>query len=237
MQRFFTFRYRLFFSDFFQVVQDQSVGSEPAYSLFLTPFPQEKFMSRSTPRSRRPAAAAARSSPAGNASTSVTQPLDDGWQRTLDITRTMFGATLNTSQEWMRGLGDWQQAQAVALRHAGESIDEIASQAERAPDWPSLWALQANLAGTQWTRAMQDCSELVDQAMQIEARLLERSRADAARLSQHWLGEHNGREQTEDAADDADANAPLALMAQAQQTMTEMSRLWTQALYRTTLPE
>jgi cell division septum initiation protein DivIVA len=194
-------------------------------------------MSRSTSRSRRPAAAAANPSRTGNGSGLVTQPLEDGWHRTLDITRTWFGATLNTSQEWMRGLGDWQQAQAVALRHAGESINEIASQAERAPDWPSLWTLQANLAGAQWTRAMQDCSELIDQAMQIEARLVERSRADAARVSQHWLGEKNGREHPGDATDEADANAPLALMAQAQQTMTEMSRLWTQALYRTTLPE
>jgi hypothetical protein len=163
--------------------------------------------------------------------------MDDGWQRTLDITRTMFGATLNTSQEWMRGLGDWQQAQATALRHAGETIDEIASQAERAPDWPALWALQANLAGTQWTRAMQDCSELIDQAMQIEARLVERGRADAARLSQHLLGEQNGRSLEKVAADTADASAPLALLEQGQATMTELSRLWTQALYRTALPD
>jgi cell division septum initiation protein DivIVA len=219
-------------------VQDQSAGNLPAYSsgFFLE---QETFMSRSTSRSRRPAAAAANPSRTGNGSGWVTTPpLEDGWQRTLDITRTLFGATLNTSQAWMRGLGDWQQAQAVALRHAGESIDEIASQAERAPDWPSLWTLQANLAGAQWTRAMQDCSELIDQAMQIEARLVERSRADAARVSQHWLGEKNGREPTaRETTDESDANAPLALIAQAQQTMTEMSRLWTQALYRTTLPE
>jgi len=196
-------------------------------------------MSPSTPRGRRTAAFAAKPSieaGAGSAAVSAA-PMDDGWQRTLDITRTMFGATLNTSQEWMRGLGDWQQAQATALRHAGETIDEIASQAERAPDWPALWALQANLAGTQWTRAMQDCSELIDQAMQIEARLVERGRADAARLSQHLLGEQNGRSLEKVAADTADASAPLALLEQGQATMTELSRLWTQALYRTALPD
>jgi len=193
-------------------------------------------MSRPTPRGRRPAAAAKPSS-AGNGSADATAALDDGWQRALDITRTMFGTTLNTSQEWMRGLGDWQQAQAAALRHAGDTVDEIASQAERAPDWPSLWALQANLAGTQWTRAMQQYSELLDQALQIEARLVERGRADATRLSQHWLGELNGGDPVAKAADAADADTPLALIAQAQATMAEMSRLWTHALYRTTLPE
>jgi hypothetical protein len=162
--------------------------------------------------------------------------MEDSWQRTLDITRTMFGASLGASQEWMRGLGDLQQAQATALRHAGESIDEIASQAERAPDWPSLWALQASLAGTQWTRAMEDCGELMEQAMKVEARLVERSRAEATRLSQHWLGEMNGRDVAE-STDAFEAGTPLAMLTQAQATMNEMSRLWAQALYNTSLPE
>ena len=83
---------------------------------------------------------------------------------------------------------------------------------------------------------MQDCSELIDQAMQIEARFVERSRADAARLSQRWLADVNGGE-AEPEKDTAETTAPLAFLGQAQATMSEMSRLWTQALYRTTMPE
>jgi hypothetical protein len=193
-------------------------------------------MSRTTTRSHRPSAKVSPVAANVGGSSSVPEPLDAGWQRTLDFSRAMFGASLGTSQEWMRGLGDWQQAQATALRHTGEGIDEVAALAERAPDWPSLWALQANLAGTQWTRAMQDCSELIEQAMQIEARFVERSRADAARLSQHWLTDVNGDEPAP-ANESAEAGAPLAFLGQAQATMSEMSRLWTQALYRTTMPE
>jgi len=191
-------------------------------------------MSRPTPHKRRPAGTTP--AHATNESIGMAAPLDDGWQRTLDITRTMLGASLSASKEWMHGLGELQQAQATALRHAGESIDEIASQAEHAPDWPSLWALQASVAGTHWTRAMQDCSDFIDQAMQVEARLVEQSRADATRLSQQWLGELSGRDEaaTHEAADET---APLTMFTQAQATMNEMSRLWTQALYNTTLPD
>lgn len=184
-------------------------------------------MSRNTPR-RRPAAAAALPAAAKGAS-SVTEPMEDSWHRALDLTRAMFGASLGTSQAWMRGWGDWQQAQAIALRHAGERIDQVASQVERASDWPALWAVQ----GPQWTRTMQDCTELIDQAMQIEARLVQSSRADAARLLQHWFGELNGGKDR----DAPDAGAALAMFGQAQTMMTEMSRLWTQAVYNTSLPD
>ncbi|MDP1691410.1 MAG: hypothetical protein Q8L49_05555 [Burkholderiaceae bacterium] len=192
-------------------------------------------MSRNTPRRRRPAAAVALPAAAKGMS-GVTEPIEDRWHRTLGLTRAMLGASLGTSQAWMRGWGDWQQAQAIVLRHAGERIDQIASQAERASDWPALWAVQASLAGTQWTRTMQDCTELIDQAMQIEARLVERSRTDAARLSQHWRGNFDGGEDR-DVADTVEASAPLAMLGQAQTLMTEMSRLWTQAVYNTSLPD
>lgn len=193
-------------------------------------------MSRTTTRRRRPATPTYTTIPDSPGPGTGVEPLDEGWQRTLDLSRALFGASLGTSQEWMRGLGDWQQAQATALRRAGECIDEVAGQAEGVADWPSLWALQANLAGAQWTRALQDCSELIDQAMQIEARFVERGRSDAVRLSQHW------RVDVDDAGTAAakgavEASAPLALFDQAQQTMGEMSRLWTQALYRTTMPD
>ena len=201
-------------------------------------------MTRSTPRNRRRATVAATPSDnrpsaafTGNGSTDAVETMADGWQRTLDITRAVWGASLGTSLEWMRGLGELQQAQAAALRQAGDSIDELATRAEHAPDWPALWAVQASLAGAQWTRAMEGCSELFGQVMQIETRLVERSRADAARLSQRWLGELNGHDEA-DRSDASDtANAPLAMLAQAQATMSEMSRLWAPALYQTSLPE
>lgn len=201
-------------------------------------------MTRNTPRSRRPAAKAVARRPAVDASTTGLEPVDAGWQRSLDLTRTMLGASLGASQEWMRGLGEWQQAQALSLRNACDRIGQVAGQAEAAPDWPSLWAVQATLASTQWTQAMQDCSSLIERAMQIEARLVERGRADATRLSQQWLGgpeteapEAAGARPSSVLADAAEAGTPLAMLTQAQAAMSEMSRLWTQALYHTALPD
>ena len=189
-------------------------------------------MSRTTARSRRARPAA--SIPA----TVRPEAMQDSWQRGLDISRTMLGATLGSSQAWMRGLGDLQEAQANSLRQASERLQQWASEAETAPDWPALWALQANLAGAQWTQAMQGCSGLIEQAMQIEARLVERSRADAARLSQRWMVDLNGGGDGEvDAPGNAEASGPQALFNQAQATMNEMSRLWTQAFYNTNLPD
>lgn len=187
-------------------------------------------MSRTTNRARlaHPAASAQAGAP----------PTHDSWQRSLDISRTLLGATLGSSQAWMRGLGDWQEAQASSLRQASERIQQWAGEAEAAPDWPALWALQANLAGAQWTQAMQDCSGLVEQAMRIEARLVERSRADATRLSQRFMADLNGGGGGEiDAPESVEANAPLAMLNQAQATMNEMSRLWAPALYNTNLPD
>ena len=198
-------------------------------------------MTRSTSRKRAgPVAAAVSHSPRAAIASNGSEPAEsmaDGWQRTLDITRALWGVSLGTSQEWMRGLGEWQQAQATVLRHAGDGIDELAARAEQAPDWPALWAVQASLAGAQWTRAMEGCTELFGQAMQIETRLVERSRNDAARLSQRWLGELNGQDD-DDTLDAADgSHAALAMLSQTQAAMNEMSRLWTQALYQTSLPE
>ncbi len=187
-------------------------------------------MSRTTTRTRRARPAApAQATPA---------PAQDSGQRSLDVSRALLGATLASSQAWMRGLSDWREAQASALRQASERIQQWAGQAEAAPDWPALWALQANLASAQWTQAMQDCSGLIERAMQIEARLVERSRADATRLSQRWMADLNGGGGGDvDAPESAEANAPLAMLNQAQATMNELSRLWTQALYNTNLPD
>jgi len=194
-------------------------------------------MTRNAQRSRRTAAIAA----TPQAGTSETSSADlaaagDGWQRTLDMTRAMLGVSLESSRDWMQGLGDWQQAQAAALRHAGQCIEQIAEQTKRAPDWPALWASLAKLAGTQWTQAMDDGSALAEQAMQIESRLVERGRTDATRLSQRWMGDA-GAGAVRDRPDAVELSAPLVLIGQAQAAMSEMSRLWTQALYDTTLPD
>ena len=186
-------------------------------------------MSRTAARSRRARPAA---SAPGEA-----EPVHDSWQRSLDISRVMLGATLGSSQAWMRGLGDWQAAQASSLRQASERIQQWAGEAQTAPDWPALWALQANLAGAQWTQAMQGCSGLLEQAMQIEARIIERSRTDATRLSQRWMADLNGGGGDRDAPQSVEANAPLAMLDQAQATLNEMSRLWTQVFYNTSLPD
>ena len=187
-------------------------------------------MSRTTTRSR--------SVPPAVSAPATKAPSQDSWQRSLDISRVMLGATLGSSQAWMRGLGDWQEAQASSLRQASERIQQWAGAAEAAPDWPALWALQANLASAQWTQAMQDCSGLIEQAIQIEARLVERSRADATRLSQRWMADLNGGGGGDlDAPQSAEANAPLAMLNQAQATMNKLTRRWTQAFYNTNLPD
>lgn len=195
-------------------------------------------MSRTPARSRRARPAETMKTTAQAAPSLGDEAMQASWQRGLDISRSLLGATLGNSQEWLRGLGDWQEAQASSLRQAGERLQQWAGEAEAAPDWPALWTLQANLAGAQWMQAMQGCSGLLEQAMQIEARLVERSRADAARLSQRWMTDLNGGGDGEiDGPALADTSSPQALFNQAQATMNEMSRLWTQALYNTSLPD
>jgi hypothetical protein len=193
-------------------------------------------MTRKSPPRRRAPADSTSQAPRPVATTAPADAMDSGWQRSLGLTRALLGASLDVSRDWMQGLGDWRQAQATSLRHASERIEQLASQTEQASDWPSLWALQANLASTQWTQAMDDCSALVEQAMQIESRLVERGREDASRLSQRWLDDLQVAPPP--AAPSADGfEAPLAMIGQAQAALGELSRIWTQALYNTALPD
>ena len=185
-------------------------------------------MNRNPSRSRQPSVKPAQP-PAPAAA-------NDAWQRSLELTRTVLGATLDTSREWMQGLGDLQQAQATTLHHACERIERLTSQTETAADWPSFCAAQAQLAGTQWTQAMDDCSTLFEQAVQIETRLLEHGRADAARWSQRWLDDLQIKP-LQSLPTPVDFVAPLAMIGQAHTAVNEMSRLWTQAFYNTNLPD
>lgn len=110
--------------------------------------------------------------------------------------------------------------------------------AETAPDWPALWALQANLAATQWSHAMDSLSGLVEQAMRIENHLVERSRAQGMRLSQCWMADQKGHVAGDPAASQSvEANPPLAMLNPALARMNEMSRLWTHTFYNTNLPD
>ena len=149
----------------------------------------------------------------------------------------MLGASLDSSREWLEGVGEWQQAQATALRHACLAIEQIAGQARRAPDWPALWASMAKLGGTQWTQALDDGSTLMERAMRIESRLVEQGRTDATRLSERWLGDAAAG-----ATCERPSRAPISarrwlFTSQAQSALNEMSRIWAQALYDTKLPD
>lgn len=195
-------------------------------------------MTRTIQRKRQPAAASNAASPAAATETSNTQftAAGDGWQQSLEMTRSMLGVSLESSREWMASLGEWQQAQATALRHACLAIEQIAEQAKRAPDWPALWASLAKLGGTQWTQALDDGSALMEQAMRVESRLVEQGRTDATRLSERWLGDAGVGAKSEQPGA-AEFNAPLAFMGQAQSALNEVSRIWAQALYDTKLPD
>ena len=196
-------------------------------------------MSPKTPRTRRRTAAAVRTTQrkSGNGAEVNVDPVDKTWEYTLDLARSMVGSSLGTSRALMQGLCEWQGAQAAFLEQASERIGDAAGKAERVPDWPALLALQANLAGTQWMQAMHDIGQLAEQAMQIESRWIERSRADATRLSQQWAGNNWLGSSVAGADDVADVNTPLAMLTQAQAAMSQVSRLWTQALYDTSLPD
>jgi hypothetical protein len=103
--------------------------------------------------------------------------------------------------------------------------------------WSSLLALQARLAGDQWTQALQDVSALVEQVIETQNRWIARSCSDASRLSQHWMG-HGG--QWAPGLRDVDAvetATPLGMIDQAQTMLSEMSRLWAPVLYDTHLPD
>jgi hypothetical protein len=192
---------------------------------------------RRTVAARTAAAVTTTERKSDNGADANVDPVDQTWQHTLDLARSMVGSSLGTSRALVQGLCEWQGAQAAYLEHASERIGEAAGKAERAPDWPSLLALQANLAGTQWMQAVQDIGELAEQAMQIESRWIERSRADATRLSQQWVGNQWLPGSVAGLGDIVDANTPLAMLTQAQAAMEQVSRLWTQALYDTSLPD
>jgi hypothetical protein len=103
--------------------------------------------------------------------------------------------------------------------------------------WSSLLAMQATLAGEQWTQALQDMSALVEQAIEVENRWIARSYSDASRLSQHWLG--NGAYWAPGLRDveAVETATPLAMIGQAQAMLNEVSRLWAPVLYDTHLPD
>jgi hypothetical protein len=104
-------------------------------------------------------------------------------------------------------------------------------------DWSALLALQATLAGAQWTQALQDVSALVEQAMAMENRWIARSCSDASRLSQHWLGSGGYWAPGLRDVDAVETATPLAMIDQAQAMLGEVSRLWAPVLYDTHLPD
>lgn len=189
-------------------------------------------MSRPAPRTRRPNRAATAESATAPEPITNLDPADAGWERTLDLTRAMMGASLHISRDVMQGLYALQRAQAASTRQAGERIAELAGQVERAPDWPALLAAQAALAGTQWTQSMQDLSTLCTQCLQIESSVIDRSRSDATQWSRRLVGDV-------EAADSAGAvlDGPLALARETQAALAEMTRWWSSVAYDTTLPE
>lgn len=188
-------------------------------------------MARTPPRHQRPTRAAApqqAASPAAAPTADRTEPV--GFDM-LGFTRKMFGASLDTSQQLMRGLCELQQAQAAALHSATERIGDAAGRAAEAPDWGSLFALQANLATTQWAQSMQDIATQWRQWMEVESRVLERGRADAASLSQRWMDSGIAPWSPlpdTDSETAADSDTPLALLGQAQAAWGEMLRVWTE---------
>jgi hypothetical protein len=196
-------------------------------------------MTRTAQRSRRPAATAKPDPAAGNAGTALFEPAQDGWQDPLDLARTLFGVTLRNSREWMHSVSQWQGLQAASLQQATARLDDAAGQAEQATDWPALLALQAELARMQWALAVQDLGLMVDQALQLEDRWLERSQSDAARLAQRAAGDRNGRRAAPVASSlpIGDDNPALAMFSPAQLALNQMSRLWAPAIYNTALPD
>lgn len=191
-------------------------------------------MTRSAPKTRRSTHAATTQSAALRSAATEVDPADAGWERALDLTRAMLGTQLAMSRDLMQGLCNLQQAQAASVQHACECLGEVSGQVERARDWPSLWASQAALAGTQWTQTMQHLSALCAQCLQIESNLLNRSRCDATQLSQRFIGD--GDQSQADSATAA-LDAPLVLARQTQATMAEMSRWWSSAVRDSVLPD
>ena len=104
-------------------------------------------------------------------------------------------------------------------------------------DWSSLLALQATLAGAQWTQALQDMSALAEQAIETQNRWIARSCRDASRLSQHWMGNDGSWARGLRDGDALETAPPLAMVGQAQTMLSEVSRLWAPVLYDTHLPD
>ena len=188
-------------------------------------------MARTPPRHQRPIRAAPPQQAASPAAASTADRTEPVGLDMLGFTRKVFGASLETSQQLMKGLCALQQAQAATLRSATERIGDAAGRAAEAPDWGSLFALQANLATTQWAQSMQDIATQWRQWLEVESRVLERGRADATGLSQRWMDSGivpwSPLPDT-DSETAADSDTPFAMLGQAQAAWGEMLRVWTE---------
>ena len=191
-------------------------------------------MARTPPRHQRPPHAPATKHVAAKPVDVHADAADRASTDALELTRRMFGASLATSQAWMKGLCEMQQTQAAALQSATTRVGDAAERAADAPDWASLLSLQADLASSQWADALQDAAHQWNQWMDVESRLLERARVDVVRLSQRWL-DGSGTAWSSmtpmldaDSLTAADSDTPLAMLGQAQTAWSEMLRVWTQ---------
>ena len=126
---------------------------------------------------------------------------------------------------------------AAVKLHLAASQGAVPGVALNQGDWSSMLALQARLAGDQWTQALQDVSALVEQAIETQNRWIARSCSDASRLSQHWLGSAGYRAPGLRDVDAIETATPLAMIGQAQAMLNEVSRLWAPVLYDTHLPD
>jgi len=186
---------------------------------------------RQTARRPLPARADGRSRDAGvSGATAATQGTADSTTDSaaiagVEMMRNAVSASLSASQGLLRFLDQVHQLNAQTLQDLSASLNAAMADARRASDLQELLTLQADWASTQVARTAQNCGDFVARWLDAETQFIEQAQDEAARVSHRVLGAGTATLPQPAVLTPGDAT-PLAMLGDAQNAMTEMTRQW-----------
>jgi hypothetical protein len=174
-------------------------------------------------------AAPRRAASGGHGVESADPASDEATAFSVDLTRSLVNASLGASQGLLRFLDQVHQTNAQTLKELSTSLAEAMVEAGGARDSQELLTLQANLVSSQMARAAQNYAALLTRWLDAETQFVEQAQEEAAKLSHRMLGNGAGAAPQGSASLNVDPT-PLAMIASAQNALTEMTGQWVAAV-------
>lgn len=153
---------------------------------------------------------------------------DAAAQLGMDVTRMLLTATLNASKGMLTFIGQMQETQVQAFKAVEQALSSAITEAQSAADLQDLAALPENLLKAGLEGATENFSLALTRCCDAEAKLIEQTQAQAAEMTQKFVG--NGSARVSGNGLDQAANAALESLGSAQSAWTQLTQQWVDAV-------